>query len=291
MDWITSLATPLAYLFLFLTVILLWVPNKSTLPYWSITLLLALLTGFIGQPLQLIAFPFLFLFAIAIYYHYHTSIFILKSFTGILIFLFSIGFLLHQIPGFNALTVLDQVRLSKDALPYTLNLHFDKPIMGILILGVGHSLIDRKKEWGMLLNQLALKTPCVILSIIVLSLLLGFVQFDFKLPESLLIWMFSNLLFTSVAEEAFFRGFVQEHLYRLTKKMKGGAYFAILMASIFFGLTHYPGGLYYVLLATAAGIGYGWIYYKTQRIEGAILTHFGLNLTHFIFFTYPALSH
>ena len=63
-----------------------------------------------------------------------------------------------------------------------------------------------------------------------------------------------------------------------------------MIVSILFGLMHYMGGIKYIFLATIAGIGYGWIYNKTQYIESAIASHFCLNLVHFIFFTYPLLA-
>jgi membrane protease YdiL (CAAX protease family) len=57
-----------------------------------------------------------------------------------------------------------------------------------------------------------------------------------------------------------------------------------------FGLAHLSGGLVYVVLAAAAGIGYGWIYARTRSIGAAIAAHAGLNTVHFALFTYPALA-
>ena len=56
-------------------------------------------------------------------------------------------------------------------------------------------------------------------------------------------------------------------------------------------MLHYQGGLSYVALATVAGIFYGMAYYKSGRLISAIAVHFLLNLTHALFFTYPALMH
>jgi membrane protease YdiL (CAAX protease family) len=39
-----------------------------------------------------------------------------------------------------------------------------------------------------------------------------------------------------------------------------------------------------------AGLHYAAAYLVTRRIEGAILTHFALNATHFLAFTYPGLA-
>ena len=43
-----------------------------------------------------------------------------------------------------------------------------------------------------------------------------------------------------------------------------------------FGLAHLP-DLRYVLLATLAGIGYGWVYARTGKITASALTHTGVN--------------
>jgi hypothetical protein len=43
-----------------------------------------------------------------------------------------------------------------------------------------------------------------------------------------------------------------------------------------------------IVLATIAGVGYGWIFWRTNRIEASILTHFLVNTTHILCFTYPA---
>ena len=99
--------------------------------------------------------------------------------------------------------------------------------------------------------------------------------------------MISNLFFTCIAEEGLFRGFFQEYLSSF--KYKYAEYVAILIPAVFFGAIHFPGGIKYVILATVAGSLYGWIYKVTRRIEASMLAHFMLNLTHILFFTYPAL--
>ncbi len=75
-----------------------------------------------------------------------------------------------------------------------------------------------------------------------------------------------------MAEEAFFRGFIQKNLSLMMKKIRHGDYLALLIAALLFGLAHYAGGTKYVILATVAGMGYGWVYLTTKRIEGSILT-------------------
>ncbi|MCJ8277216.1 MAG: CPBP family intramembrane metalloprotease [Bdellovibrionales bacterium] len=118
---------------------------------------------------------------------------------------------------------------------------------------------------------------------------MDYVRFDFKFPQESYIWAMNNLFLVCFAEEAFFRRYLQGGLSESLAKFKWGKYFALIVSAILFGLAHFKGGIPYVLLSSLAGLFYGWTYMKSQRLEAAILTHFGLNSIHFFFFSYPAL--
>lgn len=80
-------------------------------------------------------------------------------------------------------------------------------------------------------------------------------------------------LFVGLAEEMFFRGIVQEAFTRLW-----GARTGWLTASVVFGLTHIvkhapPLNWRYALLATIAGLAYGWVYQRTRKLAAAAVTH------------------
>jgi membrane protease YdiL (CAAX protease family) len=100
-------------------------------------------------------------------------------------------------------------------------------------------------------------------------------------------------LFVGVPEELLFRGLIQEAFERLWGPRAGWAW-----ASVLFGLTHVvkhvpklhlTGGTEYrfhlivawlgalnwryALLATFAGLAYGWVYRRTGRVSAAALTH------------------
>ncbi|WP_185964325.1 CPBP family intramembrane glutamic endopeptidase [Aliikangiella marina] len=91
-----------------------------------------------------------------------------------------------------------------------------------------------------------------------------------------------------MAEETFFRGFIQQRLYYLFEKDSlWHKTIPLIVASLLFGLVHFAGGIGYVVASTVAGIGYGLAYQITQRIEVAILSHTLLNLVHLVLFTYP----
>jgi membrane protease YdiL (CAAX protease family) len=73
-------------------------------------------------------------------------------------------------------------------------------------------------------------------------------------------------LATGVPEEFLFRGLIQNALERAIGRA------ALPIASIIFGLAHLP-DLRYVVLATLAGLAYGWVYQATRRITASAVTH------------------
>ena len=104
----------------------------------------------------------------------------------------------------------------------------------------------------------------------------------------------SSLLFTSVAilfftawpEELLFRGLLQNFLTRASKNDLAGWW----TASVFFGLSHitnmgFPNWRY-VILATIAGIFYGWTWRKSGSIFASALVHAAVDAVwHFLFRT------
>ena len=123
-----------------------------------------------------------------------------------------------------------------------------------------------------------------------LTLALGYVRFEPRWTPLFWVWAPINLFFTCLSEEAFFRGFVQRELARLGANRARAALVALLVASLLFGMAHLAGGWKYALAATLAGIGYGYAYQRTRRLEASMAVHFALNATHFLLFTYPALA-
>jgi membrane protease YdiL (CAAX protease family) len=74
-------------------------------------------------------------------------------------------------------------------------------------------------------------------------------------------------------------------------RVSHGKIIALVIASVLFGITHFLGGIMYVILCTIAGLFYGSAYLITGLIESSVITHFLVNVVHFIFFSYPALQH
>lgn len=198
----------------------------------------------------------------------------------------------HQVPGFSNPILLQDHRFSADAVPYTQHANFDKGAAGLILLLYCCTLAQDSAQWRQLLRQVTPIALGTCAAVIGCALWLGYARFDFKLPAYTPIFLTLNLFFTCVAEEAFFRGVLQHRLAQaLTQRgCRHGGIIAVIVIAGVFGVAHTGGGWGYVALATLAGLGYGFAYFRTGRIEASILVHFAVNASHFIGFTYPRLA-
>ena len=211
--------------------------------------------------------------------------------TTIVTIVFSLALMAHVVPGFSNLPIVRDIVLSPDAVPYTLYLNFDKAQIALFLLAFGPPLISSGTD---VVTMLKGALPGVLVLIAVLmacALWVGQVRLDLKWPEIFPVWAWANLLFTCAAEEALFRGVIQRRLQgdSASPTLRAGRGIAgLAIAGVVFGLAHDAGGVWSVVLATIGGIGYGWIFWRTNRIEASILAHFLVNTTHILCFTYPA---
>lgn len=279
------------YVFLFITALFLWLPKVYKIPFWTVSLMTCLGFGMWGGTINLTAFILILIFGFSAYGLQKDKWAIsLRTFFALSLWILGTGAVEHILPGFSNLLVLNKIQISPDAIPFTLYLNFDKVVLGILILGLLHERILAPADWGKVIKMAAAPTILIVAIVLILSYAVNFVHFDPKIPSALWVFALNNLFFVCLAEEAFYRGFIQKYLTTALPKSKHTASVALFIAAALFGLSHHKGGVQYVILATIAGIGYGWIYLKTKRIEASILAHFSLNILHFLFFTYPALS-
>ena len=192
-------------------------------------------------------------------------------------------------PEWAKILVIDGVKMSEKSLPFYMFIRFDKLALGLVIMsliGFGFQPFKNSKAFKVgFLGALSL-----IALLIGVAISISYVEWDPKLPPETLIFMLNNLLIVCVAEEAIFRRYIQSSIYCSLRQYKYATALSILLASVIFGLAHMRGGLIFVLLATIAGVFYGYCYQKTGRIESSVLCHFGLNAVHFLMFSYPALS-
>ena len=282
------------FAFLALAVLSLWLGNERRTArgyFWLLAFVAAVISGLSTGIIRPLGLVWIASFATATYVF---SVAAISSWqrmmASVAIIALSAGLMAHQLPGFNNPRVISNAMFSPDAIPFRLHLNFDKTMVGIFLLGFCHARMVRGAEWRFMLARAWPIAAGLIGLLLVLSFSSSYVRFAPKFPKESWLWISVNLCFTCVAEEALFRGFVQAQLQRLWQKVPQGEWLALSVAAVLFGLAHAGGGPVYVVLATVAGVGYGWAYLRTGRIEASILTHFALNATHFFFFTYPALQ-
>ncbi|MCP3866895.1 MAG: CPBP family intramembrane metalloprotease [Gammaproteobacteria bacterium] len=277
-----------SYTLLLFSIASLWIHRNPQI--WGTALLVALLLGLVAERVQPVGFGAIVAFAFCCYASWNGRY--SKAFRislGATVLLLSIALTAHLLPGFNNWRILDSFTLSENSTPYSMFLNFDQPLVGLFLLGFGPPLLMGRKQWS---DMLKLVMPIMLTGLtIVYGLALGmqYAAIDIKFPAFFPVWVLHNLLLTCVAEEALFRGFLQRHLDSSLERYPWGKMTSLATVSLLFGLAHFQGGAAYILLATVAGLLYGYAFQKTKRIEASILTHFLLNTGHLLFFTYPSL--
>ncbi|MGL6245338.1 lysostaphin resistance A-like protein [Pseudomonas sp.] len=206
---------------------------------------------------------------------------------GVFIIL-ALALAMHWLPGFYNGRAINPQRFTDDAVPFSMYLNLDKPLIGFWLLLACPWIVGRG---SLRLSVFATALALTLSAVLALggALLLGMISWAPKWPDQAGLWVLNNLLLVTLVEEALFRGYIQGGLSRCFKHLPNGENLALLLASLLFGLVHVGAGWHWVLLASLAGVGYG-LAYRFGGLGAAIATHFGLNLLHFALFTYPMLA-
>lgn len=202
-------------------------------------------------------------------------------FLEFLIVLFCLLMFIHLIPGVNNIKVLDKVYAGEHSAPFTLYFSFDKPLGVFLLFLLMPSLFENLNRIKPKLFQAVLlfASPFLLLSI---PWYLGVIKMEIGFPSWIVYFLFSNLFLVALVEEAFFRGYLQQRLQGLI-----GGVGALLVASLAFGVVHYKAGVLMIIFASLAGLIYGMAWRYSKSLWLSVFFHYGLNLMHLFFFTYP----
>ncbi|PAF52884.1 CAAX protease family protein [Helicobacter sp. 13S00477-4] len=201
--------------------------------------------------------------------------------TEILLFISTILLVLHFLPGIENLRILDKVTIGPHSTPYTMYFNFDKALIPFILFMIVPTLFNAgtsKKQvwWHWIL--LVISVPLLLL----IAMAIGGLKIEPHFPNWLWQFALANLFFVSLAEEALFRGYIQQRLSKIT-----GNLIALFITAILFGMMHYSGGYLLVIFAILAGLIYGIAWMWSGKLWISTLFHFGFNLTHLLFFTYP----
>ncbi|MDY7574416.1 CPBP family intramembrane glutamic endopeptidase [Actimicrobium sp. CCI2.3] len=279
-----------------LTILAVWLPPIASgmrfgMPVWPVLFCAAIVSGMTSGYLAWPALAALAGFAALAWWTAHSEAsrwqrVVLCILTAVI----ALALALHRFPGFRNPVVIADLKVSAQALPFTQYANFDKAAVGLILLAWLCHRATSVDDW----KEIARKTPLIIAitTVIVMGLAvaLGVVRFDPKWPAITPVFLAMNLLFTCVAEEAFFRGFLQERCAVALQSVRWGGVITIALSGLLFGLAHAAGGVPYMILATVAGFGYATAYASVRRVEVAIATHIVVNAVHFIGFTYPQIA-
>ncbi|MES2252099.1 MAG: CPBP family intramembrane glutamic endopeptidase [Pseudomonadota bacterium] len=214
----------------------------------------------------------------------------------------------HEIPWISNVKIFDAVHVGTHCTPFTMVLNMENGLIaGVLLCGfipLLHPKLEWRHffscsqlipiartcaEWKQIFVSTSIYGSLCILTLMGAALALGHVTFNPKFPTQTAVFLLNNLMLVCMAEEAFFRGYIQKNLSDICQQRNLPKTLALVAASLLFGLRHYQSGVPIMILSTIAGLFYGAAYMRGNRIESAILVHFGLNAVHFFFFSYPAL--
>jgi membrane protease YdiL (CAAX protease family) len=151
-------------------------------------------------------------------------------------------------------------------------------VLALFLLVVVHPLRTFDVRLGLAPRELGVSVAAVA-ALALIAMPAGF-AIGFLSPQSRwlgighgLLRLLGLVLFVGLPEEMLFRGTIQEAFSRLWSPRLG-----LVLASVVFGLLHmfkhitHP-NWGYGLLATAAGLAYGWVYQRTGKLAAAALTH------------------
>ncbi|MEB6335845.1 CPBP family intramembrane glutamic endopeptidase [Serratia rhizosphaerae] len=216
-------------------------------------------------------------------YHAHTGLSVTLE---VLLVASSLALFLHLVPGINNQLIVDGSKAGPLSAPYTLRYNFDKALLPFLLFACLPTLFNSGKAAKSVGNLAWILLILCVPLLLLLAVALGGLKLESHFPDWILPFMMANLFFVSMAEEALFRGYLQQ---RLTQWL--GAWPALVIAALLFGAAHFPSGMLMAIFATLSGLLYGLAWMWSGRLWVPIALHFGLNMTHLLFFTYPFYQH
>jgi membrane protease YdiL (CAAX protease family) len=151
-------------------------------------------------------------------------------------------------------------------------------VLALFLLVVVHPLRTFDVGLGLTWRELGLALGAVaVLAVVAIPLgfAIGFLSFESRwlgITHGVLR-LFGLVLFVGLPEEMLFRGTIQEAFSRIWNPRLG-----LALGAVVFGLLHllkHPAhpNWGYGLLATAAGLAYGWVYQRTGKLAAAAVAH------------------
>lgn len=253
-------------------VLSLWFSKKPII--WGPLIIMSLLFGFLGHILSIQAL--IATFALATFWHFY-QLKPSKLLCFFILFL-SIAIKLRYISGFYPISITSKFHIGLSG-----------AIMGFFPLVTLSTVHDKTSIKRTLYGALIGISGIICLGFIVT--VFHVVHFQPKFPPVTLIWLWANLILTSIPEEAFFRGFIQKNIASFFHSTKIGHMLAVILTSILFTTMHiyWAPSMAILIFVFIASVLYGICYAITNQIESSMITHFLLNAIHMFVFSYHAI--
>ncbi len=264
--------TLLGFFFLTLSFLSLWIRKDPKI--WASLLALSLICGTIAG--NILCVGLIFIGALALLWVCYSQ----KPSLPLLLLLALVGIImaLHVLPGYHPVAITTKFKMG-----------FEGSLMGLFSLALLVPLAKTAQDWKKAF-QGALIGCAGIAALAILAIASHTVSWQLFLPSAMLPRLFNNLVFTSIPQEGFFRGFLQKEISRYLHDTRKGKILALLLSSLLFMSAHVYWSPSVVVLGFTflASLLYGGVYLISGKIESAILCHFALNLAHMILFNYHA---
>lgn len=193
------------------------------------------------------------------------------------------GLFLHFIAGFHNPKVIERVLVSPQSVPYSVYFNLDKTIIPFVLIVLMPTLFFTKDSQDKDLSiPQALFLIFSMATLLFVAMFLGILKPEFHIPTWIFIFLWVNLFFVCFVEEALFRGYFQQRFSTWL-----GEYPALILSSLLFASYHLKISALLAVFAFFAGVIYGLAWLWSGKVWVSTLFHFGLNLSHLLFFTYP----
>jgi membrane protease YdiL (CAAX protease family) len=223
-------------------------------------------------------------------YYRRARVFFYKNTCGLIIAVIGSLLMHHYFDSFHAIWDVKAEVIKPHSTAISLSVWPDSTLVALLILTFAPIQRATLEQWARNLAfglVTAVALACVLMPP---ALITDAIVWQPGVPDWFALWALRNFLFTCIVEETFYRLFLQRFLHEVAFRFGLPWYAALIGASLVFGLRHTGGGIPYIAFATVAGLFYGWVFHKTERLEASIIAHFTFNTLHALLFTYPFLA-
>lgn len=197
---------------------------------------------------------------------------------------------MHLVPGFNNPLAVASTATDAGTVSNALYLHYDKGAVGLVLLAWLCRPTSSWAGWLRVCSRCLVWGSATALALLALAWSQDSLKFTAMWPSVAWTFLWANLFLTCLAEEAFFRGWLQDRWARMGKGHPAWVWAAAGMSAALFGAAHLPGGLLLAGLAGLAGLAYAGAYASCRRVEVPLLIHFMVSGAQFVGLTYPRLA-